>query len=75
MDTDNNGLISKEELIAAYKQLYGSTMDAAQIKAEVEKVFKKADADGNGEIDFTEWSLATIDKRSILKDGKLKGAF
>lgn len=50
-------------------------MDDEQIKAQVDKVFKVADADGSGEIDFTEWSLATINKRSILKEEKLKGAF
>jgi Ca2+-binding EF-hand superfamily protein len=33
---------------------------------EVDKLFKAADIDGNGELDYSEWQIATINKRSIL---------
>lgn len=50
-------------------------MDQAEIIAEAEKVFKMADQDGSGEIDYSEWAVATINKRSILQEDKLRGAF
>lgn len=50
-------------------------MDEKELLAEVEKVFLAADQDGSGEIDYTEWAIATINKRSILQDDKLRGAF
>ena len=41
-------------------------MDEDQIVAEAEKLFKKADSDGSGAIDYSEWAVATINKRNIL---------
>ena len=41
----------------------------------VEQIFEKADADGSGELDFSEWQVATINKRSVLQNDKLEGAF
>lgn len=32
----------------------------------VEKIFEKADADGNGYLDYSEWQVATINKRNVL---------
>lgn len=37
-----------------------------ELKEMVEDIFAKADVDGNGELDFSEWQVATISKRSIL---------
>jgi len=33
------------------------------------------DLDGNGEIEFSEWVVASIDKNSLITDEKLKMAF
>jgi Ca2+-binding EF-hand superfamily protein len=33
-----------------------------QINEEVEKIFLQADLDGNGELDYSEWAVATMDK-------------
>lgn len=30
-------------------------MDPEEIKIEVAKIFAKADSDGSGELDYTEW--------------------
>ena len=73
-DKNSDGKISKEELIDGYKTMY-KNMDQAEIIAEAEKVFKMADQDGSGEIDYSEWAVATINKRSILQEDKLRGAF
>ena len=36
---------------------------------------KMVDKDGSGEIEYFEWILVTIDKRSLLSEEKLKAAF
>ena len=36
---------------------------------------KLADFDGNGEIEYSEWVVATLDKQSLLTDEKLRTAF
>ena len=42
---------------------------------EVDKIMKLADFDGNGEIEYSEWVVATLDKQSLLTDEKLRTAF
>lgn len=42
---------------------------------EVIKILERVDADGSGEIDYSEWIVATIDKKKYLSDEKLKIAF
>ncbi len=36
---------------------------------------KAVDTDGSGEIDYSEWIVATTDKKRLLTDEKLKVAF
>ena len=42
---------------------------------EVDKIMAIADADGSGEIDYSEFVVATINKRKLLSDEKLTSAF
>ena len=42
---------------------------------EVDKIMKIADLDGNGEIEYSEWVVATTDKQNLLTDEKLQTAF
>ena len=42
---------------------------------EVLKILEVADADGNGDIEYSEWVIATINKRNLLTDEKLQTAF
>ena len=41
----------------------------------MEAIFKQADLDGNGELDYSEWAVATMNKESVLTDKKLKATF
>ena len=59
-------------MVYGYLKIF-NTIEAAV--EHVEKVFKKVDPDGSGEIDYTEWLVATIDRRILLSDEKLKAAF
>ena len=44
-------------------------------EAEVDKILERVDADGSGEIDYSEWVVATINKENLLSEVKLKQAF
>lgn len=48
---------------------------SADAVKEVEEIFAEVDLDKNGEIEFSEWVIASIDKTSLLTDEKLKIAF
>ena len=71
LDQDNDGMLSKEELHQAYITYFGPET-ATTI---VENIFAKADIDGSGEIDYSEWIVATIDKNKLLTEEKLRAAF
>ena len=43
--------------------------------AIVDAIFEEVDLDGNGEIEFTEWIVASIKKKSLLAPERLKLAF
>ena len=47
--------------------------DLAEV--EVDRILKIADADGSGEIDYSEWVVATTDKKRLLSNEKLETAF
>jgi calcium-dependent protein kinase len=42
---------------------------------EVDRIMKVADSDGSGEIDYSEFVVATMDKRKLLSNEKLEAAF
>jgi len=42
---------------------------------EVDRILKIADSDGSGEIDYSEWVVATMDKHKLLTTEKLQVAF
>ena len=42
---------------------------------EVDKILRIADTDGSGELDYSEWIVATLDKKKLLSNEKLEAAF
>ena len=42
---------------------------------EVDRIMRSVDADGNGEIEYSEWVVASINKRKLLSHEKLEAAF
>ena len=38
-------------------------------------IFDKADTDGSGSIDFSEWCTATINQNQLLNEGNMRAAF
>lgn len=66
LDLDNNGKLSRDELVAGYRHTYGELAEE-----EVDKIMIMVDSDGSGEIDYSEWVVATINKTRLLSDEKL----
>ena len=42
---------------------------------EVDRIFHQVDVDKSGEIDFSEFVAATVNKNSLMQDEKLRAAF
>ena len=70
MDANNDGKLSREELIDGYRNIYGELAED-----EVDKIMRAADIDGSGEIDYSEWLVATVNKKNLISDEKLTTAF
>jgi len=70
LDKNSDGKLNREELIEGYRRIYGELADE-----EVDKILAKVDADGSGEIDYSEWVVATINKEKLLTREKLEAAF
>ncbi len=71
MDANGNGTLSKEEMMDAYRAFHG---DAFNVD-EVERMMEMADADGNGEIQYSEWMVATANRKSLMGSEKMQAAF
>ena len=70
LDTNCDGKLSRDELIDGYRKIYGELAES-----EVDKILARVDANGSGEIDYSEWIVATINKEKLLSKDKLRAAF
>ena len=70
LDTNNDGMLSEAELADGYEHKYGG--DAKKI---AKQIFKRIDMDMSGYIDYSEFVVATINKKKLLTEVKLKQAF
>lgn len=70
-DLNKDGSISKDELIHAFKTTYGDS----DIEEEVKDIILLADLNGNGELDYSEWLVATMDRKEMITSKKLNQAF
>lgn len=52
-----------------------SHLSEADLNKEIERVFERADLDGDGMIDYSEWQISCVNKESILKRDRLVEAF
>lgn len=67
LDKNKDGKLQYAELLSGYEEFYG---DFA--KEEVDRIFKLVDVDNSGEIDFSEFVTATVNRNELLQDEKLK---
>jgi Ca2+-binding EF-hand superfamily protein len=54
LDRDADGFISKDELKQGFRKIY-SHLSEKDLTREVDRVFARADLDGDGMIDYSEW--------------------
>ena len=71
LDTNNDGTLSKAKLSVGYKKVFKEDIS----EQVIDKIFKNVDIDGSGSIDYSEWVVATIDKKKLLTNEKLDAAF
>lgn len=69
LDRDHDGKINKQDLYYGYHKMYGSNTH------QIDEIYNRIDVDNSGQIDYTEWVIATIDKESLLTEDKLRTAF
>ena len=68
LDENQDGKLQYEEVLKGYEQYYG--LDEA--REEVERIFKLVDVDNSGEIDFSEFVTATVNRNALMQDDKLR---
>jgi Ca2+-binding EF-hand superfamily protein len=71
MDTDGNGTLDPDEVLAGYETHFGIPMT----KEAVEEMFKAVDIDQSRSIDFNEFVMATLNETEMITNDKLKAAF
>lgn len=72
LDKNADGKLSREELLEGYTAIYGNIEHANQ---EVEQIMKNVDSDNNGYIDYSEFLMASTNKKKLLSKENLKKAF
>lgn len=74
IDKDKNGVIAKDELVAEFmKHKVWADNEAAEV--EIEKILKYIDANMSGQVDFTEFVLATIEREKLLSEENVRNCF
>jgi calcium-dependent protein kinase len=67
MDTNGDGKLSKTEISEGYLNFYGKQLE----DHEIDEMFAKVDADGSGEIEYSEFVVATMNEKNLLSNNKL----
>lgn len=70
LDKNMDAKLSLQEVADGYKKYFPEIKES-----EINRILEIADADGSGEIDYSEWMVATIDKSKLLSENKMKQAF
>ena len=58
-------------MLKGLTEIYGED----HAKEEVDRIFALVDVDHSGEIDFSEFVAASVNKENLMQEGKLKAAF
>ena len=58
MDANGDGKLSKQEIKDGYLSYFGKNLS----DEDIDEMFAKVDSDGNGEIDYSEFVVATMNE-------------
>ena len=78
LDKNKDGKLQYDEILDGYTDYYAHLDDNENgewARKEVDRIFAMVDVDRSGEIDFSEFVTATVNRGDLLKDEKLKAAF
>ncbi len=70
-DRDAQIFFTKEEIKNGYGTYFGREIS----DEEVDDMFSKVDTDNSGEIDYSEFVIATMSEKQILHENKIQTAF
>jgi Ca2+-binding EF-hand superfamily protein len=70
-DLNNDGTLDKWEVQQGYSKFFGREIS----DEEVDHIFKHVDADGTGELEYSEFLFGALDKQNLLSAENLKKAF
>ena len=71
MDVDSDGKLSKDEIKLGYKEHFGKSLG----DDEIDRIFSSVDSDMSGEIDYSEFVMATMNERNLASQARLEAAF
>lgn len=72
LDLDGDGTLSREELLTAYRKLLGKNKE---VEEKVEKILGSLDMNNNGNLDYSEFLVGTINQESFLTRKRLRSGF
>ena len=71
MDLNNDGVLSREELIEGYRKILG----VIDVEKEVDQILAIADTNNSGELDYSEFVAYSVNRNKLLSDEKLEQVF
>lgn len=71
MDVDSDGKLSRSEIKKGYKEHFGKAIS----DKEIEQIFSRVDSDLSGEIDYSEFVMATMNEKNLASQNRLESAF
>lgn len=71
LDANGDGKLSQEELLNGFNEIMGE-LSAVE---EVKRIMGMVDTDQNGCIDYSEFVMATLNKKNLLSEERLEAAF
>ena len=71
MDLNGDGKLQKNEIKQGYAQYFGRELS----DEEIDEMFAKVDSDNSGEIEYSEFVVATLNEKNLLSGNKLQTAF
>lgn len=73
LDIDGNGTLSKEEMKEGFTRMFRNSIE--DIDQEINRIMIEVDINQSGEIDYTEFISATINRQQLLSKQRLETAF
>ena len=74
LDLDGNGTLTYEELIEGYKKIYPKK-SIQEVEVIVQNIMDKIDVNGSGQIDFSEFIVASMSQATLLHSSSIQTAF